>query len=92
VVLAPGRVPGRERRVRGRPGQAALGSIGTAVYRGRVPDSIPADAPRPSSGGGARDRFAGAEAATNSLSHQAGADLLEYARESFTAGLNAVRP
>ena len=57
---------GRERRVWGRLGIAALGSIGTAVYRGRVSTPSP-PTPRPSGRGGPR-RPRRPEAAANGLS------------------------
>ncbi|GAA2616423.1 MFS transporter [Actinomadura fulvescens] len=58
-------------------GVAGLGSVGTAVYREEIASGLPADAPD-----GVRDTLAGAVAAG------AGGDLLDSAREAFTAGLN----
>ncbi|MFI0450747.1 MFS transporter [Actinomadura sp. 6N118] len=58
-------------------GIAALGSIGAAVYRDEIAAGLPANAPE-----GVRDTFAGA------ISAGVDGDLLDSAREAFTAGLN----
>jgi DHA2 family multidrug resistance protein-like MFS transporter len=66
-------------------GIAALGSLGTAVYRGRitVPAGVPADAAR-----AARDTLAGATAAAGRLPARTGAPLLDSAREAFMTGMH----
>ncbi len=67
-------------------GVAALGSIGTAVYRNQVADSIPADAPLEAAEA-TRDSLAGAAAAADELPAGLGAELLGTAREAFTQAL-----
>lgn len=68
-------------------GVAVLGSLGTAVYRGRIegslPGGVPADAVRHT-----EDTLAGATAAARDLPAAVGDRLLEAGREAFTAGLN----
>ncbi|MFD4831762.1 MFS transporter [Streptomyces uncialis] len=68
-------------------GVAVLGSLGTAVYRGRIEDSlpegVPADAVRDT-----EDTLAGATAAARDLPGAVGDRLLEAGREAFTAGMN----
>ncbi|MEU1287185.1 MFS transporter [Kitasatospora sp. NPDC005856] len=68
-------------------GIAALGSIGTAVYRGSLdlPDGLPADAIR-----AAKDSLAGATEAAGSLSGQLAQALLAPARAAFADELHAV--
>lgn len=70
-------------------GVAVLGTIGAAVYRSRLSDSLdaglPAEAVR-----AARESIAGAHSAAAQLPVQVGADLLSAARDAFTAGLNVV--
>jgi MFS transporter, DHA2 family, multidrug resistance protein len=66
-------------------GIAVLGSIGTAVYRARMPDAVPgvpADALD-----AARATLGGAVAASEGLQGPAGADLLAAARGAFTESL-----
>ncbi|MUL42081.1 MFS transporter [Streptomonospora sp. PA3] len=67
-------------------GVALLGSLSTAVYRGRVtvPDGVPADA-----AAAARDSLAAAVAAAAELPAGAAAQLLAPAREAFTHSLQA---
>jgi DHA2 family multidrug resistance protein-like MFS transporter len=67
-------------------GIAALGSLGTAVYRGRVtvPDGVPAEAARAT-----RDSLAGATTAAGHLPARLGIELLGSAREAFTIGMHA---
>jgi MFS transporter, DHA2 family, multidrug resistance protein len=62
-------------------GIAALGSLGTAVYRSRV--SVPAGVP-----GAARDSLAGATTAAAGLPGPVGERLLTSAREAFTTGMH----
>jgi DHA2 family multidrug resistance protein-like MFS transporter len=66
-------------------GIAALGSLGTAVYRGRVtvPAGVPADAARAT-----RDTLAGATTAAGRLPDRLGTGLLDSAREAFTGGMH----
>lgn len=68
-------------------GVAALGSIGTAVYRSQVtaPTNVPADAASV-----AQDTLAGAVAVARELPVELGAALLAPARDAFTSGLNLV--
>jgi DHA2 family multidrug resistance protein-like MFS transporter len=67
-------------------GIAVLGSIGTAVYRGEVGDSVPAEAPTEAADA-ARDTLGGAVAAGEDLAAPVGTDLIEVAREAFTQAL-----
>ncbi|MQA07768.1 MAG: MFS transporter [Pseudonocardiaceae bacterium] len=68
-------------------GIAALGSIGTAVYRDQmvVPPSVPGDAAE-----AAKESINGAVSVAEQLPASLAADLLAPAREAFTAGLNIV--
>jgi DHA2 family multidrug resistance protein-like MFS transporter len=61
-------------------GMAFLGSIGTAVYRGGIPNSAPA---------AAHETLGGALAVAGRLPGQAGDALATAAREAFTQGMNA---
>ncbi len=67
-------------------GLAILGTVGTAVYRGRTEDAfsgeLPADA-----GATASDTLGGAVAVAERLPQALAADVLEPAREAFTQGL-----
>jgi MFS transporter, DHA2 family, multidrug resistance protein len=67
-------------------GIAVLGSVGTAVYRGEVGDSVPAGAPAEAADA-ARDTLGGAVAAGEDLADPVGVDLIEVAREAFTNAL-----
>jgi MFS transporter, DHA2 family, multidrug resistance protein len=67
-------------------GVAVLGSVGTAVYRSQVADSIPADAP-PEAAKATRDSLTGAVAAAEHLPAGLGAELLSTAREAFAQAL-----
>ncbi len=67
-------------------GIAILGSIGTAIYRRAMADSIPDGIPAEAAAA-AQDTLAGALAAARHLSQQLGAELLDRAREAFTRGL-----
>jgi DHA2 family multidrug resistance protein-like MFS transporter len=69
-------------------GIAVLGSIGTAVYRSRVADALPAGVP-PESAETARDTLGGAVAAGDELPARLAAELLDAAREAFAQGLQA---
>jgi len=59
-------------------GMAVLGSIGTAVYRHRMPGTAPA---------GARETLGGALATVARLPGEAGRSLLAVARDAFTTGM-----
>jgi DHA2 family multidrug resistance protein-like MFS transporter len=65
---------------------AILGSIGTAVYRNEVGDSIPAGVPAEEANA-ARDTLGGAVAAADELSTPLATQLLDGAREAFTQGM-----
>jgi DHA2 family multidrug resistance protein-like MFS transporter len=67
-------------------GIAILGSIGIAVYRNRLEDSVPSQVP-PEQADAARDTLGGATAAAEELPAPLGAELLETAQEAFTQGL-----
>jgi DHA2 family multidrug resistance protein-like MFS transporter len=67
-------------------GIAILGSIGTAIYRDRVADAVPAGVP-PDVADAARDTLGGAVAASEQLPGPLAADLLGTAREAFVEGL-----
>jgi DHA2 family multidrug resistance protein-like MFS transporter len=67
-------------------GIAILGSIGVAVYRGRLADAVPAGVP-PEQAETARDTLGGATEVAGQLPDQLGAALLDTAREAFTQGL-----
>ncbi|MGQ0778161.1 MAG: MFS transporter [Pseudonocardiales bacterium] len=76
-------------------GIAVLGSIGTAVYRNQVTDTVPAGVP-PEAAEAARQTLGGAVVAAQQLPDERGVALLDTAREAFThalqfnAGLSAV--
>jgi DHA2 family multidrug resistance protein-like MFS transporter len=63
-------------------GIAALGSLGTVVYRGKV--TIPAGVPA----GTARDTLAGATTVAGRLPARLGAQLLDSARAAFVSGMH----
>jgi DHA2 family multidrug resistance protein-like MFS transporter len=67
-------------------GIALLGTIGTAVYRNQVADSVPAAVP-PDAAEEARDTLGGAVATGEELPAPIAAELLDVAREAFTQGL-----
>jgi DHA2 family multidrug resistance protein-like MFS transporter len=67
-------------------GLAILGTIGTAVYRDRAAESIPAGLPHDAAAT-ASDTLAGAATVAHGLTPRVGADLLEPAREAFVQGL-----
>jgi DHA2 family multidrug resistance protein-like MFS transporter len=67
-------------------GIAILGSIGIAVYRGRLEDGVPAAVP-PEQAEVARDTLGGAAEVAAELPAQTAAALLETARDAFTEGL-----
>lgn len=68
-------------------GVATLGSVGTAVYRSQVLDTIPSGTP-PQAVEVTEDSLAGATAAAQHLPGGQGDVLLAGAREAFTQGLN----
>ena len=67
-------------------GIAILGSIGVAIYRGRLADTLPAGVPSQAASA-ARDTLGGAAAVAERLPADIGAALLAASREAFTAGL-----
>jgi DHA2 family multidrug resistance protein-like MFS transporter len=69
-------------------GIAALGSVGTAIYRGQVAESIPSGTPAEAATA-TTDSLAGAVAAAEQLPGELGTALLESARAAFTSGLHA---
>src|SRR6266516_851548 len=68
-------------------GIATLGSVGTAIYRSQVTDTLPAGVP-PQVAQAARDTLGGAVAAAGQLPDRLGAALLDTAREAFIQGLH----
>ena len=69
-------------------GIAVLGSIGTAVYRGRMEEAVPAGVPA-AAADAARDTAGGAAAASEELPLGLAAALLEAGQDAFTAALEA---
>jgi MFS transporter, DHA2 family, multidrug resistance protein len=67
-------------------GIAVLGSLGTAIYRGRMGGTALADLPAQARAA-AEETLGGAVAAAAQLPEQAGAQLLTAAREAFTSAL-----
>jgi MFS transporter, DHA2 family, multidrug resistance protein len=67
-------------------GIAILGSIGMAIYRGGLADTLPAGVPTQAATA-ARDTLGGAVAVAPKLPADMGAALLAAAREAFTTGL-----
>ncbi len=65
---------------------AVLGTLGTAVYRNRVTDDVPAGVP-PEETEIARDTLGGAVAASDQLPESLATQLLDVARDAFTLGL-----
>ncbi len=70
-------------------GIAALGSVSAVVYRDQIAGEVPAGVPDEAAEAG-RDTLAGAVTEANELPPGLAAQLLEPAREAFTAGLAAV--
>lgn len=70
-------------------GIAALGSVGTAVYRHQIGVDLPAGL-TPEAFAAARDTLAGAIVAAASLDTQTAAALLDAAREAFLAAMRIV--
>ena len=67
-------------------GIAILGSIGTAVYRGEINETIP-DGISPEATHSARDTLGGAVEEAGRLPDPVGAELLDVAREAFVQAL-----
>jgi DHA2 family multidrug resistance protein-like MFS transporter len=67
-------------------GLAVLGTIGTAVYRGRTGDAVYAELPADAAAA-ASDSLGGAVVVAEGLPHLLATDVLEHAREAFTQGL-----
>ncbi len=70
-------------------GIAILGSIGTAVYRGRMADALPAAMP-PEAAEAARTTLGGALAAAERLPDQLGAELVLATRAAFAQSLELI--
>ena len=68
---------------------AILGTLGTAVYRSRVADEIPASVPADAAET-ARDTLGGAVAVSGELGEELGGQVLEVARAAFTQGFQVV--
>ncbi len=66
-------------------GIAVLGSVGVAVYRNDVSETLPAGVP-PDAAEGAKDTLGGAVGAAEALPDALGMALLDVAREAFTLG------
>jgi MFS transporter, DHA2 family, multidrug resistance protein len=67
-------------------GIAILGSIGVAVYRGTLADTLPAGVPAEAAAA-ARDTLGGALGAAAQLPAEVGAALLQAAQEAFVQGM-----
>ena len=67
-------------------GIAILGTVGVAIYRGRVGDALPPELP-PEVAATARDTLGGAVAAAQQLPDAVGAAVLEVARRAFVDGM-----
>ena len=67
-------------------GIAILGSIGVAIYRAGLADSLPTGLPSQASAA-ARDTLGGAAGVAHRLPADLGAALLDASREAFTTGL-----
>jgi DHA2 family multidrug resistance protein-like MFS transporter len=67
-------------------GIAVLGSIGIAVYRSQVEESVPAGVP-PDVADAARDTLGAAVASGEGLSADVAGPLLDVSRDAFAAGL-----
>lgn len=63
-----------------------LGSLGTAIYRSDLSDSLPAGV-SPAAESAARESLAGAVETAERLPGTAGPELLDTARDAFTTGL-----
>jgi DHA2 family multidrug resistance protein-like MFS transporter len=69
-------------------GIAVLGSIATAIYRGRMADAIPAGIPEEAAQA-ARGTLGGAVSVAEQLPEALGAELLGAAREAFAQAFGA---
>ena len=67
-------------------GISVLGSIGVALYRGRLNEALPADVPADAAAA-ARDTLGGAVAAASQLPGQLGTSVLDAARDAFVYGM-----
>jgi DHA2 family multidrug resistance protein-like MFS transporter len=70
-------------------GVATLGTVGTAVYRAQIVDSIPAGVPT-SAADAARESIANAVASARDLPGPVADSLVEVAGTAFTSGLHVV--
>jgi MFS transporter, DHA2 family, multidrug resistance protein len=67
-------------------GIAVLGAVGTALYRGEMDDTVPANVP-PEAAEAARDTLGAALAAADELPARLRPELVDAAREAFTQAL-----
>jgi DHA2 family multidrug resistance protein-like MFS transporter len=67
-------------------GIAILGSIGVAIYRGRIAEQLPSEVPGEASAT-ARDTLGGAVEVAGQLPGELGAIVLEVARSAFVSGM-----
>jgi MFS transporter, DHA2 family, multidrug resistance protein len=67
-------------------GIAILGSIGTAIYRSNIAETLPAGV-SPEASASARDTLGGAVAVSETLPNPLGPGLLDSAREAFVQGM-----
>ncbi|MEU2282397.1 MFS transporter [Streptomyces sp. NPDC013178] len=70
-------------------GVATLGTLGLAVYRSDIADTVPAEVPE-TAADAARDSVAGAAAAADQLPGSLADTLLDPVRVAFTGGLHTV--
>jgi MFS transporter, DHA2 family, multidrug resistance protein len=70
-------------------GIALLGTLGTAVYRNQIDDTVPDDVPADATDA-VRENIGAALAAAEHLPAPLDADLLHAARDAFTTGLHVV--
>jgi DHA2 family multidrug resistance protein-like MFS transporter len=70
-------------------GIAVIGTVGTAVYRSQIADTIPAGTPA-GAAAAANDSFAGAHEAAAGLSGTQAGSLLDSAGTAFAGGLHTV--
>lgn len=70
-------------------GFALLGTIGTAVYRGRIAGTVPSEVPAEAAAA-ARDSLPGASAAAADLPERLGGALLDPAHAAFLSGVHVV--
>jgi DHA2 family multidrug resistance protein-like MFS transporter len=67
-------------------GIAILGSVGVAIYRGRIADQLPSEVPA-EAGAVVRDTLGGAVEVAGQLPGELGAVVLDVARSAFVGGM-----